>query len=72
MDASAMVRMAKIWKIVPEQKSSAVNADIGRLTCLLFYYMNFILKHTQARIRGGRDVGTPPPPLLVFQGVIWL
>ena len=30
MDASAMVRMAKTWTVVPEQKSSAVNADIGQ------------------------------------------
>lgn len=29
MDASAMVRMARIWKTVPEQKISAVKADIG-------------------------------------------
>ncbi|XP_023337148.1 furin-like protease kpc-1 isoform X3 [Eurytemora carolleeae] len=32
MDASAMVRMAKTWTVVPEQKSSAVNADIGRVS----------------------------------------
>jgi furin len=30
MDASAMVRLAKIWKTVPEQKISAVKADIGK------------------------------------------
>ena len=30
MDASGMVRTARSWKNVPEQKSSAVNADIGR------------------------------------------
>jgi len=29
MDASGMVRTARSWKNVPEQKSSAVNADIG-------------------------------------------
>jgi hypothetical protein len=31
MDASAMVRMARIWTTVPEQKISAVKADIGRI-----------------------------------------
>jgi hypothetical protein len=30
MDASAMVRMARIWNTVPEQKISAVKADIGK------------------------------------------
>jgi furin len=31
MDASAMVRMARIWNTVPEQKISAVKADIGKI-----------------------------------------
>jgi hypothetical protein len=31
MDASAMVRMARIWRTVPEQKISAVKADIGKI-----------------------------------------
>ncbi len=31
MDASAMVRMARIWTTVPEQKISAVKADIGKI-----------------------------------------
>ena len=30
MDASGMVKEAKGWTLVPEQKSSAVNADIGK------------------------------------------